>query len=67
MPPSLKIRDALAGRIRREMGKGPRAVATIIDIPAASHVTHEENAPALNQAVIEFIQRSTARLDRHRA
>ncbi|GHF41677.1 hypothetical protein GCM10010359_50440 [Streptomyces morookaense] len=26
-----QIRDALAGRIRREMGKGPRAVATIID------------------------------------
>ncbi|MEV7526798.1 IS5 family transposase [Streptomyces sp. NPDC091371] len=26
-----QIRDALAGRIRREMGKGPRAVATVID------------------------------------
>ncbi|WP_405805467.1 IS5 family transposase [Streptomyces sp. NBC_01187] len=26
-----QIRDHLAGRIRREMGKGPRAVATIID------------------------------------
>lgn len=26
-----QIRDQLAGRIRREMGKGPRAVATVID------------------------------------
>ncbi|MEU9530408.1 transposase [Streptomyces sp. NPDC048210] len=26
-----QMRDALAQRIRREMGKGPRAVATIID------------------------------------
>ncbi len=26
-----QIRDALASRIRREMGKGPRAVATVID------------------------------------
>ncbi|GAA2640658.1 hypothetical protein GCM10009863_67300 [Streptomyces axinellae] len=36
-----QIRDALAGWIRREMGKGPRAVATIIDsqsVKAASTV-----------------------------
>ncbi|MFD4342629.1 IS5 family transposase [Streptomyces anulatus] len=36
-----QIRDALAGRIRREMGRGPRAVATIIDsqsVKAASTV-----------------------------
>lgn len=36
-----QIRDALAGRIRREMGRGPRAVATIIDsqsVRAASTV-----------------------------
>lgn len=26
-----QIRDHLAGRIRRDMGKGPRAVATVID------------------------------------
>lgn len=26
-----QIRDQLAGRIRRDMGKGPRAVATVID------------------------------------
>jgi transposase len=36
-----QIRDHLAGRIRRQMGKGPRAVATIIDsqsVKAASTV-----------------------------
>lgn len=36
-----QIRDHLAGRIRREIGKGPRAVATIIDsqsVKAASTV-----------------------------
>ena len=36
-----QIRDALAGRIRRTMGKGPRAVATVIDsqsVKAASTV-----------------------------
>ncbi len=36
-----QIRDVLAGRIRQEMGKGPRAVATIIDsqsVKAASTV-----------------------------
>lgn len=36
-----QIRDVLAGRIRREMGKGLRAVATIIDsqsVKAASTV-----------------------------
>lgn len=36
-----QIRDQLAARIRREIGKGPRAVATVIDsqsVKAASTV-----------------------------
>ncbi|WP_240798757.1 transposase [Streptomyces sp. H23] len=39
-----QIRDALAQRIRREMGKGPRAVAIVIDsqsVKAASTVGKE--------------------------
>ncbi|MFF3350961.1 IS5 family transposase [Streptomyces sp. NPDC002779] len=39
-----QIRDALAARIRRDLGKGPRAVATVIDsqsVKAASTVTSE--------------------------